>query len=327
MVRKIDWETQLGRRIKLRDLHVFFNVVQRGSMAKAAVHLGVSQSAVSEVIASLEHALGVRLLDRGPHGVEPTIYGRTLLKRGTVAFDELKQGIKEIEFLADPTVGELRIGCAESVSNAILLKIIHPFCQQYPRVVLHVKNAVSPKLDLPELRDRSLDLFISRLPKLPAHEDDDLNVEILFGDEMVVAAGVQSRFANRCQVDLAELVNEPWILTPPGSWNYMRMAEAFCARGFAMPKVSLMTFSIHLRANLLSTGAYVSAFPSTFLRLNADRFSMKALPVNLPARPWPVAIVTLKNRTLSPLVQIFIDHLRAFANSMGAELTSEQTSA
>jgi len=86
-----------------------------------------------------------------------------------------------------------------------------------------------------------------------------------------------------------------------------------------------MSFSIHLRANLLATGAYISAFPSTFLRLNADRFSMKALPVDLPTRPWPVAIVTLKNRTLSPLVQIFIDHLRAFANSMAAGLPSEQS--
>src|SRR5215831_13057056 len=88
MTRKIDWEGQLGRRLKLRDLHVFSVVVERGSMAKAAAHLGVSQPAVSEVISDLEHALGVRLLDRSPHGVEPTIYGRVLLKGGTAAFDE-----------------------------------------------------------------------------------------------------------------------------------------------------------------------------------------------------------------------------------------------
>src|SRR5262245_22139202 len=72
MARKIDWESQIGRRLRLRDLHVFFTVVQRGSMAKAAAHLGVSQPAVSEVIADLEHALGVRLLDRNSQGVEPT---------------------------------------------------------------------------------------------------------------------------------------------------------------------------------------------------------------------------------------------------------------
>ena len=90
------WESQIGRRLKLRDLHVFSTVIHRGSMAKAADHLGVSQPAVSEIIADLEHALGVRLLDRSSRGVEATPYGQALLKRSIAAFDELKQGIRDI---------------------------------------------------------------------------------------------------------------------------------------------------------------------------------------------------------------------------------------
>ena len=62
MLRKIDWDSQIGRRLRLRDLHVFSTVAQRGSMAKAAAQLGVSTPTVSEVIADLEHGLGVRLL-------------------------------------------------------------------------------------------------------------------------------------------------------------------------------------------------------------------------------------------------------------------------
>src|SRR5450759_1685101 len=138
MAPKIDWESQIGRRLRLRDLHVLHTVIQHGSMAKAAIQLGVSQPSVSEVIADLEHALGVRLLDRSPQGIEPTIYATALLKRSLVAFDELKQGIRDIEFLADPTVGELRIGCPESISSSILPVIIQRFCEQYPRVVPNV---------------------------------------------------------------------------------------------------------------------------------------------------------------------------------------------
>src|SRR5260370_14411069 len=104
MLRKIDWESQIGRRLRLRDLHVFSTVVQRSSMAKAAQHLGVSQPAISEVIADLEHALGVRLLDRSAWGIEPKIYGDALRKRSVAVFDELKQSIIDIEFLSDPTV-------------------------------------------------------------------------------------------------------------------------------------------------------------------------------------------------------------------------------
>ena len=74
MPSRIDWESQIGRRLRLRDLYVFSTVVRAGSMGKAAQELGVSQPAVSEVIANLEHALGVRLLDRTSQGVEITAH-------------------------------------------------------------------------------------------------------------------------------------------------------------------------------------------------------------------------------------------------------------
>jgi DNA-binding transcriptional LysR family regulator len=315
VARKIDWQSQIGRRLKLRDLHVFFTVVQCGSMAKAATHLGVSQPAVSEVMGDLEHALGVRLFDRSPHGVEPTMYGRALLKRSTVAFDELKQVIRDIEFLADPTVGEVRVGCAESTASALLPAIIQPFLQEYPRVVPFIKPLVTPTLELPELRDRSLDLVIARFKRLP-DESDDLNVDILLDDQLVVAAGKQSRWANRSKIDLAELVNEPWILTPPNTWNTMILADAFRARGLDLPKPCLVTFSVHLRANLLAAGPFITAFPGSIMGLNANQLSVKVLPVDLPVQPWPIAIVTLKNRMLTPAAQLFIDHLHAFTRSM-----------
>jgi len=98
--------------------------------------------------------------------------------------------------------------------------------------------------------------------------------------------GVQSRFANRCQVDLAELHNEPWILTPPGSWNYRCVAEAFRVRGFTVPKISLMTFSIHLRANLLTTGAYNLGLPEHVL-------APQCRPVRHEALAGPFACPTL----------------------------------
>ena|SRR5690242_5059638 len=110
------WEARIGRRLRLRDVHVLLTVVQWGSMAKAAHHLGVSQPAVSKAIADLEHTLGVRLLDRGPHGIEPTLYGSVLVRRGLAVFDDLRQGVDEIGFLANPTVGQVRIGYNESLS-------------------------------------------------------------------------------------------------------------------------------------------------------------------------------------------------------------------
>ena len=190
MERKIDWTTQIGHRLKLRDLHVFCTVVQNGSMAKAAVQLGVSHPTVSEVIAGLEHTFGVPLFDRGPHGVETTAFGVALLKRCVAAFDELKQGARDIEFLTDSTQGELRIGCAESLSASILPPIIERFSQRYPRVGLSVDAVVTGSPEIPRLRDRHLDLVLARMrPLAELHFADDLNVEILYDEELVVVAG------------------------------------------------------------------------------------------------------------------------------------------
>ena len=327
MVRKIDWESQIGRRLRLRDLHVFCTVVQRGSMAQAAAHLGVSQPAVSEIIADLEHTLAVRLFDRSRQGAAPTIYGRALLKRATVVFDELKQSIRDIEFLADPTVGEVRIGCPESLAASILPPVIQRFSELYPNVVLHLSYVASPPRELPELRERTLDAILDRVVPPFAIESDAFDVEVLFQDVMVVAAGMQSPWAHRRKIDLAELVDEPWILPPTDSWNYTNVAEAFRTRGLPLPKVRLVTFSVHLRTSLLATGRFLTAFPSSVLSLDANQLPLKVLPVDLPARPWPVVIVTLKNRTLNPVAQLFIDHLRAFTKTIAAKLEPAQKSA
>ena len=157
MAETVDWESHIGRRLRLRDLHVFAKVVHLGSMAKAAAQMRVTQPAVSQVIADLEHALGVSLLDRSPQGVTPTIYGETLMKGGAAAFDDLRQTIRQIEFLANPTAGEVRIGCPETVA-ALIAPVFEQLSRRYPDVVLHVADVAAPTLDLPQLRDRSLDL-------------------------------------------------------------------------------------------------------------------------------------------------------------------------
>src|ERR1700733_5719954 len=144
MVEKFDWEGEIGRRIRLRDLHIFLTVSQRGSMAQAAAQLGVSQPAVSGVIADLERTLGVPLFERSTRGVKPTMYARAMMDCSVAAFDDLKQGIRTLENLADPAAGELWIGCIDSFSASMLPQVLQQFMQQYPRVVIHVSRLSSP---------------------------------------------------------------------------------------------------------------------------------------------------------------------------------------
>jgi len=313
---KITWDDQIGRRLRLRDLHVFFTVVQSGSMASAAAQLSVAQPTVSQVIADLEHALGVRLLDRSSRGVEPTLYGHALMKRSVAVFDELKQTVRDIAYLADPTVGELKIACPESLASAILPAITYRIAEQFPGIVLDVDSGDTLAM-LQKLHERQLDLVLARAVRsVPVETLEDVNVEPLFADQLVLAVGAANPLARRRKVDLAELAEARWILTEPDTWNYQVVAEAFKTRGLAMPKISIKTFSVHLRTNMLTTGKFITALPLSVLHLYADRFSLKTLPVNLPKRPWPVTLVTLKNRTLSPVVDRFIECARQVAKNI-----------
>jgi DNA-binding transcriptional LysR family regulator len=105
------------------------------------------------------------------------------------------------------------------------------------------------------------------------------------------------------------------------------MVEAFASRGLDMPKVCLTTYSLNLRALMVATGPFITALPAFTVRLDANRLPLKALPVDLPVRSWPVAIVTLKNRTLSPVAELFIDHVRDFTSALVAQGQSETRSA
>ena len=95
----MSWDQRVGRRLKLRDLHILMEVATAGTMGKAAERLNISQPVCLETVASLEHTLGVRLLDRTMQGVELTDYGRAALKCGVAVFDELKKGVEEIDSL------------------------------------------------------------------------------------------------------------------------------------------------------------------------------------------------------------------------------------
>jgi DNA-binding transcriptional LysR family regulator len=317
---KIDWEKQIGRRLKLRDLYVFWTVARCGSMGKAALELGVAQPTVSEAVAELEHTFRVRLLDRSSRGVEPTSYGAGLLRRCIAVFDELKQGHRDIEFLADSTTGELKVGCSESISATLLPQVIRRFFKRYSRVTVQADDVPTFASALPVLRDRKYDLVLVRLGPLPRddHPPDDLNLEILFEDRLVVACGMQTKWVRRRKIDLAELIGEPWILSAADTWNYRALAEAFQARGLAMPNIALTTLSVHLRTQLLADSEFITILPASLLRTHARYFSLKLLPVDLPTRPWPTAVVTLKNRTLSPVVERFIESVREVAKSFAA---------
>jgi DNA-binding transcriptional LysR family regulator len=304
---------RIGRRMKLQDLHVLMTVVQAGSMGKAAQRLNTTQPNVSRSIADLEHALGVRLLDRHRQGIATTEYGRALLDCGVAVFDDLRQGVKNIEFLADPTAGEVRIGCNPFLATSFVSAVVDRLSRRYPRIVFHVAATLVEALQR-EVTERNVDLLIAR--RLGSFADERLEFETLFEDSNVIVAGAQNPWTRRRRIELSDLANEPWALPPPDSVNGSVAREAFRGSGVDYPRTTVVTYSGDMRLSLLATGRFLTIHPASLLRFPTKRPELKVLPIELPLAREQIGIITLKNRTLSPTARLFIEHAREVAKQL-----------
>lgn len=302
---------RLKRRLKLRDLDTLMAVVHTGGMRKAAETLHLSQAAVSKAIAELEAVLGVRLLDRSSKGVEPTVYGLALLRRGRVIFDELQQGASEINFLAEPGVGELSIGVGESLAASVVPAVIDRMHRQHPRLRFKLESGDPPVLLDHFLRERICELVMLR--PWAALTDPDLHVEPLFHERIAVVTDAHSAWARRRKMALHELIDEPWILSHVEIRAGSPVVQAFEAQGLPLPRRLTLSGSLNLRYSLLATGRYLTVMPQTILRLCAGRGAVKALPVELPQWDVQTVVVMLRHRSLSPVAQLFIEQARALA--------------
>lgn len=309
----MDWSDRIGRRIKLRDLHILHAVAKQGSMAKAARHLSISQPVISKVISDLEREVGRKLLDRDRHGAEPTVFGAALLKHGLAVFDELRQSVEEMEYLADPTKGQLRLATHDVIAAGFLPAVIKSIHRRHPQLTIHAKLSVVADTLYAELRDRNVDLVLGRNLTL---RDDDLKSEILFNETTVIVAGKRSQWARRRKIKLADLVHAPWVFPAAGSVAERIMIEMFRSADLEVPSQGVVCSPMPVVPGLVANGPYLANLPGSLVHFGSEHLQVRALPIKVPVTPSPVAIVTLKRRSINPVAQLFIEHARMVARSL-----------
>jgi DNA-binding transcriptional LysR family regulator len=293
---------RMGRRLKLRDLQILDAAAKAGSMAQAAIDLAITQPAVSYAIQEMEQALGVPLLERSSHGVRPTVYGEVLIERSQTIFNELRQGLNEIGSLADPAVGELRIGTTGPMS-AIVSATLNRLVPVYPRMTFALTVGATDML-LRDLRKREVELVISRLADFV--EDDDLNVDTLFHDELCVICSKRNKWSRQRGVKLADLVGELWVLPSASGFLFRVMQKAFAAEGLDMPRATVTTKSTYALSVLVANGPFLAIHPGTMLTTPNDHPQLAAVDVRLRETRGPIGLITLKGRSLSPVAKLFL---------------------
>ena len=292
----------IGKHLKLRDLRILQAAADNGSMAKAARDLAITQPAVSYAVAEMEQALGVPLLDRTSLGVTPTVYGQALLDRARIMFNELRQGVSEIQSLADPAIGELRMGTTPPMS-AIASAVFNELVPRYPRMTFALTVAATDVL-LQALRQRDIELVISRLADFVA--DEHLKVDTLFHDELAVICSKQNRWARRRGVKLADLMDEPWVLPPPAGFLTKIIRGAFAEHGLEIPRATVTMSSTYALSVLVANGPFLAMHPGTMLTTPNEHPQLTAVDIRLRNTRGPIGLITLKNRSLSPIARLFL---------------------
>ena len=298
----MQWEKQIGRRIRLKDLHTLQTVADAGSMARAADRLAMSQPAISKAIADLEHVLEASLFDRSSSGVELTECGQLLLQRTRVVFDEVRQGVSDIEHATDPARGEVRIGIIEPMTG-VLAEIITKLESKYPRITYAI-TVNDPVALARDLRERKLDLLLTRW--VPPFIAEDLTAKTLFQSPFAVMAKKTHRVFRRKKLGLADLMDERWALSPSESFLGRIVADIFRRQNLPLPPTVATTISVSMRLSLLASGDFLSVLPKSVLAQKSNSSWLGALKVDLGDNSSPIAAITLAKRQPGGAVRLFL---------------------
>jgi len=163
------------------------------------------------------------------------------------------------------------------------------------------------------LRERNLELMFGRLAQ---PTERDFEVETLFQEGLVVVAGVRSPWARRRKIELAELADAPWLLPTRDSVIGSLVVDVLRASGLNFPPKGVVTGAALHMISLIANGDSVAFFPRSLLGLGTIGLGLKVLPVDLSIPLSPFGIARLKNRTLSPLAQLFAACAREVAKPL-----------
>ena len=225
---------------------------------------------------------------------EPTAYGRAFLNCGTAVFDDLRRGVQEIEYLSDPTVGELRIGAPTPFTDGLIPTVLGRLTELFPRIVFHAVEGDTTILR-GMLRERKIDLAVART--WGSIFGDDFATDPLFEERLFVVAALDSPWSRRRRIELTELLDEPWTMPELDTVVGALIVEGFRSAGVALPTPRIVSNSMAVRTRLVAAGRFLTMLPSSIVHFGAAPLRLKILPVTLPLRSQPAQIMTLKDRT------------------------------
>src|SRR5215204_2402463 len=250
--------------LDVKRLRILREVAQRGSFSAAAESLYLSQSAVSQQIATLEREVGMLLLDRTREGPKLTDAGRVLVTHADAAIARLEEAERELAAIAGLEGGELRIASFPSASATVLTEAVSIFHRRYPKVRLSVSDA-EPEQSLPQLRGGEIDLALTfDYPAIPSVEDRDTSRTLVLTESMHIALPADHELADRPVVPLIELAETPWLCgSRPSSCS--EIVVSACREAGFEPQVGFESDDYNVTQGFIAAGLGVTLLPDLAL--------------------------------------------------------------
>jgi DNA-binding transcriptional LysR family regulator len=269
--------------LDVRRLRILREVAQQGSFSAAADGLFLSQSAVSQQIATLEREVGMKLLDRTREGPKLTDAGRVLVGHAEAAIARLEEAERELAAIAGLEGGELRMASFPSASATLLTEAISIFHGRYPNVGLSVAEA-EPEESLPRLRGGEFDLALSfDYPSVPAGEDRDLERTLVLTESMHLALPKGHPLAERQVVPLADLAAAEWLCgTRPSSCG--EAVIRVCRDAGFDPKIGFESDDYHVMQGFIAAGLGFTLLPDLAMPTLRSDLVLRATDPPAPQR-------------------------------------------
>ena len=292
-----------------RRLKHFLAVYDLRSIGQAAEKLFLTQPALSKSIRQLEEDLEVKLFDRTPLGVVPTVYGDALAQHARVIRSEMRHAETEIANLRGAVKGHVTVGCGPSVAASLMPLATEKLRKAKPGIRFTIIEGLVDTI-LPALRRGEIDLAVGAWPR-PA--DSDVTAETLVRDRVCVVAGPRHPLTRKKAVELSDLLEFPWVLPPESQRFRQLLEETFLAKGLSPPVPTVTSNSATFIRTMLLDNVSLSFLPVQSLPLRNRSSTLVALPVAGLSREIEVTITFRERAVIPPAVHALIAALREVA--------------
>ncbi len=300
--------------LKTHQLALLVHLDEERRLARAAEVVGLTQPAASKLLRQIETTLDVRIFERHARGLVPTCYGEILIRHARLALSELRLAHEEIAALRAGRSGKAAVGTITDPGITLVPQAIARVKERHPDTLVQVDIDSSREL-VSRLLAGHLDMVVARL--LDAETADELTYEPLAADEPhAVIASASHPLVGRPDVELEDLIEQPWVLPPPGSLVRDKLTAMFLQEGLPQPSNIVEASSLPVIATLLMHSHMVVALPETAVRSYCEVGMLAVLVRNLPLGVGGFGLITRRSSKLAPAAQLMLEALRDLAAVM-----------